>query len=91
MRPQKAKYLIEKAMKLCLKHQSFQFLSLVEKELVKLLKLAVKDEYPHECDSYYGKDRSFNTLMYISDRWQCTGRIKWLLELSRAYTINSSK
>jgi hypothetical protein len=79
MRPEKAAYSVQKAIHKCLRHEDFSYLRSVRLELVKLLKIAIVDEYPHECDSYYDDDRSINTLMYISDRWRCTGRIKWML------------
>ena len=81
MRPEKANYLVQKAIDNCLQHGSFSYLQSVKTALAELLERAIKDEYPHECNSYYDDDRSINTLMYISDRWCCTGRIKWLLFL----------
>ena len=81
MRPEKAKYLVQKAIDNCLEYESFSYLQSVKAELAKLLEIAIKDEYPYECDSYYDDDKSLDTLMYISDRWRCTGRIKWLLAL----------
>ena len=79
MRPEKAAYLVQKTIDRCLLNESFSHLKFVKSELIQLLKIAIVDEYPHECDNYYGDDRSIDTLMYISDRWRCTGRIKWLL------------
>ena len=83
MRPEKAKYLIQSAINKCLRQDTFTHLRFVKPEIVKLLKIAISDEHPYECDSYYGDNRSIDTLMYISDRWCCTGRLKWLLDVAK--------
>jgi hypothetical protein len=79
VRPEKAVYLVQKAINRCLDYGDFGSLADVKPELTKLLSIAVLAESPYDCDAYYGDCRSINTLMYISDRWRCTGRIKWLL------------
>ena len=57
--------------------------SLDKADVRELRELAIKAEYPDECESYYDDCRRLNTLMYVSDRWNCTGRIKWLLEIAK--------
>jgi hypothetical protein len=91
VRPEKANYLVQKAIDNCLQHGSFSYLQHVKTELNKLLEITIKEEYPYECDSYYDDDRSINTLMYISDRWRCTGRIKWLLFLCDGASVREEQ
>jgi hypothetical protein len=83
MRPEKARYQVQSAINKCLKYETFTYLESVKLELIKLLKIAAKEEHPYESDSYYGTERSILTLMYVSDRWMCTGRLKWLIDVAK--------
>ena len=50
-------------------------------ELEQILTLCERQEGKDSSESYYGDCREVGTLMYISDRWNCTGRIKWLIDV----------
>lgn len=84
MRPEKAIMNIQKAINSSIKLKSFYPLKKVKKELLKLRDIHYRIEFDPEhelIENYYEGDNHYSTLLYISDRWGCYGRIGWLLSV----------
>lgn len=79
MRPETELYNIRKAIRKSLYLSSFYPLRNVRKELNSSLNRLIKNG--DDCENYYGDCRSENNLMYISDRFNCSGRIRWLIHI----------
>lgn len=82
MRPEKAHRVIQKAIDAWLGGDRMLLKESVP-AMEKLLKKCQKeeDDYRSGLETYgYNKDSNANNMMYISDRWRCSFRLRWLID-----------
>lgn len=76
MRPEKAYAQVGNAIQKTLRDRNVNHLRAAKPAILKLLSKCIKND--DDLDKYYD-DTSIGHLMYISDRYNCSGRLRWLL------------
>lgn len=79
MRPTKAHSLVRLAIAKTLKDRNVQHIINVKPAINKLIDKCVANG--DDCQRYYD-DTHINNLLYISDRFNCSGRLRWLLYIA---------
>lgn len=82
MRPERFRYEMNRAFDTWIAdrttHQFFPLLREMKRVWLKWAKQ--EDDYQTGNESYGYKEDNSNCMMYISDRWRCAFRLKWLID-----------
>ena len=81
MRPERFRYEMNKAFDMWIDDRTtHQFLPLMREMKRVWKKLAKEDDDFRTGDETYGYGNVTYTMLYISDRWRCAFRLKWLID-----------